>query len=317
MDAFLSKCGLATSQRLALRATASPKKYWRIAAGSETWIVLETSLQTLAAMVRAYKLYRQSQIRVPEIYHYDLQTGYALLEDMGDTSLSSLIKDSFISFSHEQFITEAVDIAARLQSVVHLASDLPTMTFDDYLVELSTVTEWYIPYISGNHSNKNLIADFFDAIKSVEHLSNLLPRFVVHRDFYADNLMVTHSDAGDYLCVIDYEETCKGSPVYDLMSLLQDHRRAIDPDLEERMISRYLLATGLPRSEFELEYAVYGVLRGFRVLGLWQRLKHRDGKADYVSYEPYTRRQLEKSLRHPAMANVRRMYQDKIASLGE
>ncbi|MBM3557973.1 MAG: aminoglycoside phosphotransferase, partial [Alphaproteobacteria bacterium] len=105
--------------------------------------------------------------------------------------------------------------------------------------------------------------------------------------------------------LLDFQDAALGFAPYDLASLLQDARRDIPEDLEERMIRRYLAATGADEPEFRRAYAICGAQRSARIVGLWVRLWKRDGKRRYLAFMGRTWDVLERDLSHPALAEVK------------
>ncbi len=127
---------------------------------------------------------------------------------------------------------------------------------------------------------------------------------MVLRDYHADNLMVL-SDRPE-LGLLDFQDALAGHAAYDLVSLLQDARRDVDPALEEAMIDRYAEKAGVPdRDRFRAHYEILGAQRNTKILGIFTRLWKRDGKPNYLPLQPRVWSYLERNLAHPALAPVR------------
>src|SRR3546814_13240694 len=110
-------------------------------------------------------------------------------------------------------------------------------------------------------------------------------------------------DDGKGLGLLDFQDALAGHPAYDLVSLLQDARRDVAPDIEAAMRTRYAQATGAG-NDFAAAYAVLGAQRNAKILGIFTRLWKRDGKPRYSARCPRVWRYLERDLAHPALAPV-------------
>lgn len=72
------------------------------------------------------------------------------------------------------------------------------------------------------------------------------PGVTVLRDYHAENIMLLDPapDGSGPQGLIDFQDALVGHPAYDLVSLLQDARRDVAPELERAMIERYVAAAG-------------------------------------------------------------------------
>jgi len=85
--------------------------------------------------------------------------------------------------------------------------------------------------------------------------------------------------------------------------MLQDARRDVSDDLEERMLAYYLAGHDADAAEiFRSHYAILGAQRNAKIIGIFTRLSVRDGKQRYLDFLPRMWRLLEKDLDHPALA---------------
>ena len=106
--------------------------------------------------------------------------------------------------------------------------------------------------------------------------------------------------------LLDFQDAVIGSPAYDLVSLVEDARRDVPPDLAAAMIKRYLAAfPELDRAQFMTACAVLAAQRNAKIIGIFTRLCVRDGKPQYLRHIPRVWRLLERDLAHPALAPVK------------
>ena len=104
---------------------------------------------------------------------------------------------------------------------------------------------------------------------------------------------------------------CIRDRAYDLVSLLQDARRDVHPDLEAAMLDRYRRITGADQA-FVDAYHVLGAQRNAKIIGIFTRLWQRDGKPRYPGLCPRVWGYLERDLQHPALAPVKAWFDANI-----
>ena len=132
-------------------------------------------------------------------------------------------------------------------------------------------------------------------------LSRQRPGVTVLRDYHAENIMLVGGLEKQGL--LDFQDALVGHRAYDLVSLLQDARREVDPALEAAMLDYYVAQSGADAS-FAADYARLGAQRNAKIVGIFVRLWKRDGKPRYLDYIPRVWALLERDLAHPALAAV-------------
>ncbi|PAV93218.1 hypothetical protein WR25_01473 [Diploscapter pachys] len=113
------------------------------------------------------------------------------------------------------------------------------------------------------------------------------------------------------LGLLDFQDALAGHPAYDLVSLLQDARRDVDPEVERVMLDRYRAATGVGEG-FMDAYHVLGAQRNAKIIGIFTRLWRRDGKPRYAALCPRVWSYLERDLSQPALAPVARWFDENV-----
>ena len=99
---------------------------------------------------------------------------------------------------------------------------------------------------------------------------------------------------------------------YDLVSLLQDARRDVSPSTETEMIARYVNKSGQNAEAFQAEYALLGLQRNLRILGVFSRLSLRYGKPDYVDLIPRVWAHIQTNLKHPITQSLYSVVSDSL-----
>ena len=114
------------------------------------------------------------------------------------------------------------------------------------------------------------------------------PKVFVHRDFMPRNLMVVESAETPDPGIIDFQDAVIGPITYDVVSLFRDAFISWDEEQEIDWVVRYwekARAAGLPVradfGDFWRDYELMGLQRHLKVLGIFCRLKYRDGKEKY------------------------------------
>ena len=239
-------------------------------------------------------------LRAPRILARDLDAGLLLLEDFGDRRVSPVLADG--GADEEAVYREAVDTLVRLD-------ERPVPDFVDpydeavLIREVELFTDWYLPALGSDDPDRE---GFIDAWKAA--WGGVLERtadkpVLTLRDYHADNLMLLEEGG---LGLLDFQDALAGHPAYDLVSLLQDARRDVDPALERSMRSHFIDAADVSDATlFEADYEVLGAQRNVKILGIFTRLWKRDGKPTYLKWQPRVWGLVERNLEHQALAPVR------------
>ena len=138
-------------------------------------------------------------------------------------------------------------------------------------------------------------------------LAAAVPPTLVLRDYHIDNIMLLEGRSGLAACgLLDFQDAVIGSPAYDLVSLLEDARRDVTPDLASALLEHYLAAfPDIDRAAFETAAAVLAAQRNCKILGIFTRLCVRDRKPQYLVHTPRLWRLLARDVSHPALEPAR------------
>ena len=280
----------ATSPRFVLSdasADASFRRYLRVRYEDDsTQIVMDAppQFENCAAFVKIAKLMASCGLNVPQILAADLDQGFLLLSDLGSNVYLSALNDD----SANHLFDDATTALVRWQ-LASQAEMLPAYDSDLLRRELNLFPDWYLARHLGVHlypEQSESLQSMFDLIIR-NNLSQ--PSTYVHRDFMPRNLMVCESNPG----ILDFQDAVYGPIAYDVVSLFRD---AFISWEEERVIDwvvRYwekARDAGLPvRSdfgEFYREFEWMGLQRHLKVLGIFARIRYRDGKPAYLEDAP-------------------------------
>ncbi len=265
---------------------ASFRRYFRVTTAVGTRIVMDAppEHEDCRPFVKVARLFGQAGVNVPRVLVEDLENGYLLLTDLGST----MYLDALDARSAAALYGAATEALVRIQLASH-PDTLPEYGRELLLRELRLFPDWYVAKRLGvtlSDTQSEALAAVFELI-----LANNLaqPRVYVHRDYHSRNLMVTEPNPG----IIDFQDAVYGPVTYDLVSLFKDAYVRWD---EERIIDwvvRYwekARKAGLPVDDdfgmFYRDFEWMGVQRHVKVLGIFARLYHRDGKDRYLQDMP-------------------------------
>ena len=273
-------------------ADASFRRYFRVNLvapylGFHTLIAMDAPppQENCTPFVNIAKLFLDAGLNVPKLIAQDLTHGFLLLSDLGDDTYLSQLN----SESAPKLYLDATDALIKLQ-IASKENVLPK--YDETLLtrEMQLFPDWYV----SKHLNVSLTGEQQVILKNTFEVlnKNIISQgqVYVHRDFHSRNLMITKENNPG---VLDFQDAVYGAISYDLVSLLKD---AYISWQEEQIIDwavRYwqpAKKAGLPVpddfSEFYRDFEWMGAQRHIKVLGIFARLSHRDGKDGYLKDMP-------------------------------
>ena len=129
---------------------------------------------------------------------------------------------------------------------------------------------------------------------------------ILLRDFHAENLIWLPNRSGvARVGLLDFQDAMIGPACYDLVSLLWDARRDVAQSTIKQMITHFAGCTGRLQQDTQTAFAVIGLQRNLRILGIFARLCIRDGKARYIDFIPRVWRYVQTSLTHPSLTKLK------------
>lgn len=264
--------------------------------------MIDPSVATIHQFLNVTNILESFGYSAPKILAQQPEDGLLLLEDFGDR----LVADLLITGADEfELYKLAVDFLIDLKNQT-LPSGLPYFSPSYVLDQNSMFLDWYIPKHKGKQVEGNA-RTFYQLIWS-ELLKTMEdePEIMLLRDFHAENILHLPERPGvTALGLLDYQDAMTGPAAYDLVSLLQDARREVSTVTEMKMVDYYINQTGVERSDFLRSYAIMGAHRALRILGIFTRLSHRDGKSRYLAFMPRVKGHLLQNLSHPDMVALK------------
>lgn len=302
-DRFLAEAGWGTARRSVVAGDASNRRYDRLVRGVDSAILMDAPPdkgEDVRPFVAITDALRAAGLSAPEIFAQDTAHGFLLLEDLGDALFARVMAQD--PKAEGPLYAAAVDVLVHLHQ--RPAPDLPAYDAAT-LTDLACLAfDWYQRGARGTIDAAARAACHSDLSAAFAPL-DAVPRVLVQRDYHAENLIWLPERTGvARVGLLDYQDAMAGHPAYDLVSVLQDARRDVAEDVAAAMVDRYVAATGTEVATFRTAYALLGLQRNLRILGVFARLSMAYGKPHYVDLIPRVWGHIETNLRHPALARL-------------
>jgi aminoglycoside/choline kinase family phosphotransferase len=288
------------------------RSYWRSVGTSPSRIVMDSppDKEDVVPWLRIRALLEGGGVRVPTVLAEDVEAGFLLLEDLGAQTYLQVIDAGNADALFEDAVTQLL----HLQAIAPPA-DLPP--YDEALLarELHLFDEWFV----GRHLGLELDADATDtlahAYRQLIDRALAQPQVLVHRDFMPRNLMPVAGGPA----VLDFQDAVIGPIAYDALSLFKDAFLSWPQARVATWLDRYhqrAAAAGLPvpvLAEFRRDADWIGIQRHLKVIGIFARLWHRDGKPKYLADVPRFFGYLDEVLpKYPEFGKLHALIEDAI-----
>ncbi|WP_407294826.1 aminoglycoside phosphotransferase family protein [Stutzerimonas zhaodongensis] len=313
LDVLFAQRGWGDAPAVALTpasSDASFRRYFRWETPERSFILMDAPppQENCRPFVNIAAMLAEAGVHVPDILAADLDQGFLLLSDLGRQTYLDVIDPD----NADQLFADAIEALLTLQ-VNAVPSDLPA--YDQALLrrELQLFPEWYVQ----QHLGHVLTADeqqLWERTCQVLIESALAqPTVLVHRDYMPRNLMVSQPNPG----VLDFQDAVVGPVTYDITSLFKDAFLSWPDERVLGWLQGYWETArdrGIPVQEsfdtFHRASDLMGVQRHLKVIGIFARICHRDGKPRYLGDVPRFFAYLDTVLaRRPELAELKQLLQ--------
>lgn len=272
-----------------LAGDASFRRYFRIQEQNKTFILMDAppERENCRAFVMIDNFLLDNHIPVPQIYQQDIEQGFLLLDDFGDTLLLQALNPT----NADDLYHKTIDILCQIQNTEWQGKiELPPFDAAFMRQEMMMLKDWFIGSLLelqlSTHQEQLLYAVFDELIAKIA----ALPYTFVHRDYQVKNLMCL-PDGG--IGVLDFQDAVYGPITYDLVSVLKDAYITWPRAKQEEWLSYYYnqatemqIITDMSLEQLYSAYEFTGLQRHIKVIGIFARLFKRDGKAGYLKEIP-------------------------------
>jgi len=276
-------------------ADASFRRYFRATpAKGHNYIVMDAppTHEDCRPFIQVARLFGETGVHVPAVLAQNLEEGFLLLTDLGDTTyLAALNPDN----ARDLYLASN-DALIQIQQASR-PGVLPE--YDRALLtrELMLFPEWYVSKHLGVEMHPDQTATLNTVFERLLANNLAQPQVYVHRDWHSRNLMVADPNPG----ILDFQDAVYGPITYDLASIYKDAYIEWDEEQSLDWVIRYwekaraaCLPVAADFSDFYRDYEWMGAQRHIKVLGIFARLYHRDGKDGYLKDMPLVMRYLRK-----------------------
>ncbi|HRJ11675.1 MAG TPA: phosphotransferase [Alphaproteobacteria bacterium] len=317
---FISAHGWTMAAITALPVDASRRCYFRLAMPDGRTCLLMDAPPHAEEKFREYHLIANALcnagLSAPEIYASDFDNGFALIEDFGEDTFTRLLNNGH---GTRELYLLAVDAIAQMQQ--RIPSDFGGVgeyTHEILMDEVLRLIDWYYPLWHGARASADLRAEFAGIMDNILRQLPPLKNVLVLRDFHVDNLMLLPGRHGAAQAgLLDFQDGARGNPAYDVLSLLEDARRDLDPIVMAEAWQRYAAQINYDKHDLALSYNILGLQRHGRITGQFIRLWIRDDKPQYLKFMPRVTAQLTAKLQAPVAAPLRTWCEKHLPMINE
>ena len=288
------------------------RSYWRTVGLTPSRIVMDSppDQEDVRPWLAMRALLASGGVRVPQVLAEDAETGFLVLEDLGVNTYLHDIDEA----NADAMFDAAIDQLLKLQAIAPPAG---LQRYDEAMLarELRLFDDWFC----GRHLGMTLDCGDMETLDAAyRHLIDAAlaqPQVLVHRDFMPRNLM----QAGNGPAVLDFQDAAVGPIAYDALSLFKDAFLSWPAPRVDAWLRHYharASAAGLPVPSLERflrDAELIGVQRHLKVIGIFARLHHRDGKPKYLADTPRFFVYLDEVLpRYPQLAGLHAFIEGKV-----
>ncbi|WP_061290189.1 aminoglycoside phosphotransferase family protein [Azotobacter vinelandii] len=284
---------------------ASFRRYFRWQDGERSLIAMDAPppQEDCRPFVKVAGLLAAAGVHVPEVLAADLERGFLLLTDLGRQTYLEVIDER----NADALFGGALQALLAFQ---RLPLDAGLPDYDEALLrrELQLFPDWYLQRHLGIALEGAQLAVWQRVCDLLVDSALAQPKVLVHRDYMPRNLMSSEPNPG----VLDFQDAVYGPVTYDVTCLFKDAFLSWPEARVRAWLERYwnlARAAGVPvqaeLEDFLRASDLMGVQRHLKVIGIFARICHRDGKPRYLADVPRFFRYIEAVLaRQPELAEL-------------
>jgi aminoglycoside/choline kinase family phosphotransferase len=266
---------------------ASFRRYFRVGTPTGSLILMDAppDREDSHPFVDIALRLRHAGLNAPQVFHFDHELGFGLLQDYGDV----LYRDVLAPESAPDLMPGLFEVLEGLAGRV-VSDGLPDYDAQILQAEMDLFPDWYLEHQLRRSMTANERQVWNGLCAALIESAQRQPQVFVHKDFHSCNLLLTPDGPG----LIDFQDGLRGPVAYDLASLLWDRyiawpRRQLEAWMLEM---RERLAPEIGAPEWIRCCDWMGLQRNLKIVGIFARLRHRDGKRGYVEMIPHFYRYL-------------------------
>lgn len=300
--------GCEITETSAISSDASFRRYFRIVGDDQSRVVMDAppEREATAPFIDIAGRLRDAQLNVPEILAEDRDRGFLLLSDLGEVPWHHALNDD----NADAMFDDAMAALAAMQRRTD-STGLPEYDAALLLRELSLFPDWFLARHWSVEPTDSELDDWEMVCMTLIRWALDQPRVFVHRDFMPRNLMISDPNPG----ILDFQDAVLGPISYDPVCLFRDAFLSWPPGQVDAWLEDYrkrAQTEGLPVPEdpelWRRTCDLMGVQRHLKVLGIFARIRYRDGKSKYLEDAPRFFAYLKAAIdRNPELALLDRL----------
>lgn len=301
-------------------ADASFRRYFRVTLSDRTMVVMDAppEHENCEPFLHVAEIFAAAGVHVPRVIAQDLAQGFLLLTDLGNTTYLEALNEATAFDLYRDAMDALIRIQQSSRPGVFPAYDATLLTR-----EMRLFPEWYVAKHLGATLDDKQQAVLQQSFDGLNRNIQAQGQVYVHRDYHSRNLMVCDDNPG----ILDFQDAVFGAITYDLVSLFKDAYIRWEEEQVLDWVVRYwekARKAGLPVpqdiSEFYRDFEWMGVQRHLKVLGIFARLYHRDGKDGYLKDLPlvmdYLRRACDRYIELRPLLHLLNQLEDRQPQTG-
>ena len=293
---------------------ASFRRYFRFQLENAQFIAVDSPPEKEAneSFIQITHLLETAGLPVPHIHYSLLEFGYFILDDFGDV----LLLDTLNAENADALYANALEALTVIQQIP--ADSLPDYDKPLLQQEMELFQNWFLVRLLSVQLSSSGLQVLKKAFTNLVHNALTQPQVFVHRDYHSRNLMQIDTD---WPGIIDYQDAVRGPLTYDAVSLLRDcyiqwpldQTEAWALSYKNRLVKKNII-DDVKNEIFLKWFDLMGIQRHLKAIGIFSRLKLRDGKSSYLQDIPRTLDYIKAvGSRHPETSELARFIREMVS----
>ncbi len=286
---YLEKQKISTKNLVVIRSDASFRKYYRLENNILVMDAAPEKGESVSKFSEIATILHSFNLSAPKIIDVNNKEGFILLEDFGDKIFSKYMNKENKKDLYKKAIDVLIDIKIKSNQNKSSLSKLTKYNFEELYRESILFIEWFIEQKLRMQISNKKREEFYQILQQAFLNIKSHNDTLVLRDYHVDNLILKdHKEPLKQVGLIDFQDALLGSSFYDLASLLEDVRMPLNENEKEELLKYYINITNENYEMVLREINFFSLQRNLKILGIFNRLSIRDGKARYLEYLPAT-----------------------------
>ena len=286
---YLENQKISTQNLVAIKSDASFRKYYRLENNILIMDAASEKGESVSKFSEISEILHSFNLSAPKIIDVNKKEGFILLEDFGEKIFSKYMNKENKKDLYKKAIDVLIDIKIKSHQNKSSLSKLAIYDFEELYRESILFIDWFIEQKLRMQISNKKRDEFYQILHQAFLNIKSQNDTLVLRDYHVDNLILKdHKEPLKQVGLIDFQDALLGSSFYDLASLLEDVRMPLNEIEKEELLKYYINMTNENYETVLREINFFSLQRNLKILGIFNRLSIRDGKARYLEYLPTT-----------------------------